>query len=152
MHVVELPKGCGPFFLDASVYRKASIWSSGHPSKRAADHKLLVLTGPIKCGKSRMLEAVLPGLVMAQHAVQGGPTPVFFSFSFTLDRAPREAAREFVQTARRSAAELGITLSLPSEVDEALSAFPEIMGKFSAAVAALNRELVMLLDEAQVSN
>ena len=149
MHVAELPTS-GPFFLEDTAHQQVLAWVREHPS--AYVHKLLVLTGPIKSGKTAILTTVLPGVLAAQYAAAGGPKPVFFHFAFTLGHGPGKAALKLVEFAGAKAKALGFEIpNLPTAKEVALVAFPRVMSALAAGIAAGGGELVLLIDEAQVS-
>lgn len=151
MHVAELPTS-GPFFLEDMAQQKVLSWARGHPGPAAADHKLLVLTGPIKSGKTQLLNNVLPGVLAAQHAAVGGPTPILFQFAFTLGHGPGKAALKLVSQAGIKAKALGFEiLNLPATENVALVEFPRVMSDLAVGIASGGGELVLLIDEAQVS-
>lgn len=142
----------GPYFLEDLAHQKLMSWARGHPGPAAADHKLLVLTGPIKSGKSTMLNDVLPGVLAAQHAAAGGPKPVFFHFSFTLGMGPRAAALKMAQDAGTFAKDLGFEINgVPATEELALTNLPSVIRSLAAGIAKGGGELVVLVDEAQVS-
>ena len=141
----------GPFFLEDLAHQKLVSWARGHPSPAAADHKLLVLTGPIKSGKSALLNDVLPGVLATQHAACGGPTPVFFRFSFTLGEGSQAAALTLARAVSATASALGFEiLAMPTTGEQALCDMARIVRDLAAGVAAGGGELVVLIDEAQV--
>lgn len=149
MHVAELPTS-GPFFLEDTAHQQVLAWVREHPS--ATVHKLLVLTGPIKSGKTALLITVLPGVLAAQYAAAGGPKPVFFHFAFTLGHGPGKAALKLVRAAAAKAVDLGFEISsVPPTEELALVEFPRVMSALAAGIAAGGGELVLLIDEAQVS-
>lgn len=53
--------------------------------------KLLTLTGPTNSDKAALLRKVLPEMLAAQHAVEGGTKPVFWHFTITLGEGPEAA-------------------------------------------------------------
>jgi hypothetical protein len=151
MRVALLPAAAGPFFLEDMAHQQVMSWVKGHPSDAAADHKLLVLMGPIKSGKTAMLRKVLPGALAAQHAVEGGAKPVFFPFAFTLGQGPHGAALKLVEAAAAKAKALGFELiNVPTDGVLALIGLPRIMSNLATGIAAAGGELVLLIDEAQV--
>jgi len=148
LHVAQLP-ATGPYFLEDLAHQKLRSWARGNPGP--ADHKLLVLTGPIKSGKSAMLNDVLPGVLAAQHAASGGPMPVFFHFSFSLGEGPHAAALRLARAAGRRANDLGFEINvLPTTGELALAELPDVISSLAAGIAKGGGELVLLIDEAQV--
>lgn len=150
MRVAYLPS-TGPFFVEDLTYRKMMSWARGNPSPAAADFKLIVLTGPIKSGKTKLLEEVLSGVLAAEHATSGGPTPVIFMFRFTLGEGPQAAALSLIEAAAAKAKDLGFELTnVPTTGALALTALPRIMKNLADGIASAGGQLVLLIDEAQV--
>jgi hypothetical protein len=106
--------------------------------------------GPIKSGKSAILMDVLPGLLVAQHAAVGGPTPVIFRFSFVLGDPPEAASLRLVQVAAKFAKSQGFVLDVPGSPFDALNLLGDVMGEFAVCIANRGGELCLLLDEVQV--
>jgi hypothetical protein len=151
MHVARLVS-MGPFFLEDMAFQQIKSWASGHPCK-GSNYKLLVLTGPIKCGKTTMLREVLPAVLAAQQAAAGGgPTPVIFEFAFSLQEGPPAAAKLLCDSAATFADKLGIVFPYPrsTPIDYALINMGAIMGELANGIAAAGGELILLIDEAQV--
>ena len=96
-----------PFFLEHVEYDQLLAFVR-EPS--TAVEQLLVLTGPIKGGKTSVLTKVIPGLVAAEYLDgKRQSVPVVFSFSFHLRSGPDDAARLLLLEARVLAEELGFT-------------------------------------------
>jgi hypothetical protein len=149
MHVARLAS-TGPFFLEDMAFQQIKSWASGHPCK-GSNYKLLVLTGPIKSGKTTMLREVLPAALAAQHAAGGGPTPVIFEFAFALGMGPPAAAKLLCNAAVGFAETLGFRLpNPPSTPTDALIDMGRMMGALANGIAAAGGELILLIDEAQV--
>lgn len=151
MLVTQLPGAAGPFFLEDEAHQKVMSWVQGHPSDAAADFKLLVLTGPTKSGKTAVLKKVLPCMLAEQHAVEGGATPVFLHFSFTVGEGPEAAADKLCRAAARFAESLGFRLPfMPTTPAQALTDMSAVIWELATGIAAAGGELVLLIDEAQV--
>ena len=150
LHVAQMPV-TGPFFLEDRAHQQLLSWAQGHPSPAYHDRKLVVLTGPIKSGKTALLNHVLPGMLTAQHAAFGGPKPVFFRFKFTLGEGPQAAAKRFCDAAARLAEDLGFRLTgVPATPVAALINMDDMALALALGIAKGGGELVLLIDEAQV--
>lgn len=155
--VAELPiesAACGsakpgptaPFFLEPAEHVELLRFIAEKPS---STEQVLVLTGPVKSGKSMVLRKVLPGLVVAQLTA-GQPQPVFLRCAFNLKAGPGHAARRLLLEARRVGATMGIALNVPASPHDCLVNLAEIMGAFARAVSSMGMRLWILLDETPV--
>ncbi len=150
MQVAQLAPLGRPFFVEDKALKKLMSWASGLPNDEDGN-KLLVLSGPIKSGKTTMLRKVLPGVLAAQHAAAGGRTPVIFAFTFSLKDRPPAAAMELCNAAAGFAGTLGFRLpNPPSTPSDALLGMGRMMGELAMGIAAAGGELILLLDEVQV--
>lgn len=139
----------GPFFLGQKQYEALKVFVDGPLMPHVP--KLAVFVGPIKSGKSVLLFDVLPGLIAAQYAAVGGPTPVIFRFTFSLELPPPQAAMSLLREVSRFAATLGFSIGDPVDSDDALYTLGRFMGRFSLGIANRGGQLILLLDEVQVS-
>lgn len=147
MFVAALPSG--PFFLYPQQFRVLQHFVVRHLEPSIP--KLLSLVGPVKSGKSAVLFNVLPGLLAAQHAVAGGPTPVIFRHAFDHKEAPGAAAMRLLERAAFFAKSLGFKLEIPEHAPcSALRQLGDIMGVFSSTIESRGGMLCLLLDEVQV--
>lgn len=77
--------------------------------------------------------------------------PVIFKFSFRLGDGPELAAVSMARAAERLATSLGFSLRVPPLPLHVLAELPAIMGDLAAGIANAGGDLVLLIDEAQVS-
>lgn len=146
MLVAALPSG--PFFLELRQHELLRDFVSGSPRHNIP--KLLALVGPIKSGKSAILMDVLPGMLVAQYAAAGGPTPVVFRFSFVLGDPPEAASLRLLQVAAKFAETQGFMLKVPGSSFDALNLLGDVIGDLASGIASRGGELCLLLDEVQV--
>ena len=123
----------GPFFLGQKQYVTLKSFVDGPLMPHVP--KLVVFVGPIKSGKSALLFDVLPGLIAAQYAAVGGPTPVIFRFTFALALPPAQAAMSLLREASRFAATLGFSIGNPVDPEDALFSLGRFMGRFALGIA-----------------
>jgi energy-coupling factor transporter ATP-binding protein EcfA2 len=144
MHVVTLDKGY-PFYLEDLALQKLKSWASGEVSADYADQKLVVFSGPIKCGKSTLLK-LLPRLLSPDSRRK----PVVMFHRFTNHLGPRYAAINLVERADWLAQELGFKIAcVPTSGEEALADLSNVMRALAEGIHAAGGELILLLDEAQ---
>jgi hypothetical protein len=156
LYKADLPAH-GPFFLEALAHQQIISWAQGAPSPLYGNRKLLVLTGPVKSGKSTLLNTVLPHVLAEQQQQQSASSckrkiPVIFEHSFSLQEGPQDAALALVEAAGAKARSLGFSIeSLPTTTGElAFASLPRVFKELAAGIAALGGELILLIDEAQV--
>jgi hypothetical protein len=124
---------------------------------RFREPRMLMLTGTIKSGKTRVLETVLPGLLAARYAAAPqSRRPVAFLHSFTIGARADVAAHDLVIRLVVFAQTLGLSLRLPpSELDSprlpsgALCCYPDLLEKLAKHVYSQGGELWLLIDELQ---
>ena len=119
--------------------------------RRSDTPQMLMLTGTIKSGKTRVLETVLPGLLAARLAADPrSRRPVVFLHSFLLSLPANESARNFADDLVPFAASIGLLLSPPTnEPTNALNRLPALLLQLAKFVHAEGGELWLLFDELQ---
>ena len=109
--------------------------------------QMLMLTGPIKSGKSRIVHDVLPRMLAAQYAA--APTivcrPVIFRHTFVLGAAEDAAAENLVGRLMECARKEGLTLDKP--LTSSLDAIPYVAAELAQGVHRAGGELWLLFDE-----
>lgn len=143
--IADLPSG--PFFLEPQQHSLLHSFASGNLLPHIP--KLIGLVGPVKSGKSAIMNDVLPGMLAAQHAIAGGPRPVILSITFAANVSPATAAVQLLESAKDLAKTLGFHLSIPSSPSVALLRIGEVMRAFSREIESRGGMLCLLLDESQ---
>ena len=109
--------------------------------------QMLMLTGPIKSGKSRIVHDVLPRMLAARYAA--APTtvrrPVIFRHTFALGAAGDAAAESLVGRLMECAQKEGVTLYKP--LTSSLDAIPYVAAELAQGVHRAGGELWLLFDE-----
>ena len=109
--------------------------------------QMLMLTGPVKSGKSRIVHDVLPGMLAAQYAA--APTtvrrPVIFCHTFALGAAEDAAAECLVDSLIECARSEGVALRRP--YGKGLHILPAVAQQVARVVQRAGGELWLLLDE-----
>ena len=147
MLVASLPSG--PFFLESRQHDVLQCFVNGPLLPHVP--QLIALVGPIKSGKSAVMQSVLPGLFAAQYSLAGGPTPIVLCFAFSLKDPPDVAALRLLRRAAVLAKSLGFVLEVPDLASNALNELADVMGDFAQGVASRGGVLCLNLDEVQVS-
>ena len=112
---------------------------------------MLMVTGTIKSGKSRIVTDIIPRLLARQHA-RAAPAdachrrPVLFHHTFTEGAPGAAAADNWLRRLRAFARGLGIPLERPVNAMTA-DALPEVAAALAASLAARGEVLWLLLDE-----
>ena len=134
-----------PFFLTPAEHAGLARFVD---EGRSDVPQMLMLTGSIKSGKSRVLGTVLPGLLAARLAAapQSRRRPVVFLHSFPLDAPVDVAARDLVDRLLYFAQSQGASLPPPPC---ALSSLPDVVLQLAGHVHAEGGELWLLFDELQ---
>lgn len=138
----------GPYFLDQLAHDQCLEWAGKRGNRQVPT--VLTLLGPFKSCKSALLTTIVPGMLVANREA-GEPCPVFFAFEFGLTDAPEQAATRLLVNARAFAKTLGLVLDIPDTPADCLLVLGETMEQFATLVADAGGELVVLLDEVQVS-
>jgi hypothetical protein len=135
-----------PFILEPSILPLLDHFVQNMPSSP----QYLMICGPVKSGKSTILERIVPGLIARHHQSLGnvGRHPVILSYSFVGHKEPESAAINFCFFLSTHANHLGLNLVPP--VVNHLDTFDQYVRAFSQAVQDKNGMLVLLLDEIQV--
>ena len=126
-----------PFFLTPTEHAGLARFVD---EGRSDVPQMLMLTGSIKSGKSRVLGAVLPGLIAAQLVAspQSRRRPVVFLHSFLLDAPADVAARDLVGRLLYFSQSQGASLAPPPS---ALSSLPDVALQLAEHVHAEGGEL-----------
>ena len=140
-----------PFFLTLEQHRELERFIGEMPSTR---EQLLMLTGTIKSGKTKIVHTVHPGMLSAAVAsASRWPStrlrPVIFKYSFPLGM-PAEAA---VMHLQRALAAFGREIDVPFDLDptpaDALANVHTALHKFASRIHAGGGELWQFWDELQ---
>lgn len=153
MHVADLGTK-GPFFLEELAHQKVLSWASGPTSdcRSESSEKLLVLTGPAKSGKTALLKILLRVVAARFKKEADRRYPVGLDFAFTLGERPQEAALSLCEAAAAAAKDIGFEISLvPTDGEGALADIARVMQDLAKGIHAAGGELILLLDEVQVS-
>ena len=109
--------------------------------------QMLMLTGPVKSGKSRIVNDVLPRMLAARYAA--APTtvrrPIIFCHTFVLGAAEERAAETLVARLQKFATREGIRLAKPATpfIDD----LPHVAAELAKGVHQAGGELWLLFDE-----
>ena len=115
--------------------------------------QMLLLVGPIKCGKTSLLHTVIPLLLAAQCAAAAlaqaaAPRPVPFSYTFPRALPAEPAAEHFVCELLAFAGRIGIAMEAhPPRSGSFLDAMPRLAALAAERVRERGGELWLLLDE-----
>ena len=155
MMVVELPLGhvgsSAPFFLTRAQHREMERFIDEAPSTR---EQLLMASGTIKSGKTKVVHTVLPGLLSAAYADKSRwqsarLRPVIFTYSFPLGMNAEAAAMHLEEAVAR----FGHTINVPFDMDPtpraALANLPTALLEFASRIQARGGELWQFWDELQ---
>ena len=147
MMVARLPlthSVTAPFYL-TPLEHSALVRFLQEPPSTAP--RMLMLTGPSKCGKSRILHDVLPRMLAAQHAAAPATVrrPVILRHTFTQGAAGDAAAETLVERLLRCAHSEGCALRRPK--GKGLLILPSVALQAAQAVQRAGGVLWLLLDE-----
>ena len=135
-----------PFFLTPTELEGLKKFVQDQTEPRDTP-QMLMLTGTIKSGKTRILTSVLPGLLAARLAADPrSRRPVVFMHSFPLGAPAYIAARDFSGELIAFSESLGLKLTTPPN---ALDRFPPLLLQLAEHVHAEGGELWLLFDELQ---
>lgn len=110
----------------------------------------MVLTGPVKSGKTDVLRLVLPSMIAREHSLGGRPRPFIFHFTFDCRQTPELAAATLVDAVKAAAARVGIKVHVEPGLGWALRNVSRVLSDFANALVSMKAELWLLLDECQV--
>ena len=114
--------------------------------RRSDTPQMLLLTGTIKSGKSRVLRTILPGMLAARFAAGLRARPVIFLHIIRQGDDADKAALALVDDLLDFALSVGATLSKPTSARNGL---PKLLLKLALHVEAGGGELWFLVDELQ---
>jgi hypothetical protein len=143
-----------PFFLALREHAALQRFLTARPAAARplalSQPRILMLTGTIKSGKTRILHHVIPGMLSAGHAAAAGTPasrrrPVVFSHTFPLHRPAAECAEHLVGALLVFARAQGVHLPAPPGLP--LNQFPQLAATLAARVHERGEELWLLLDE-----
>ena len=111
--------------------------------------QMLMLTGPVKSGKSRIVHDVLPRMLAAQYAADAAtvPRPVIFRHTFVQGADEESASQGLVDALLERARKEGLPLLRPLPGSKCLLAFPHLAAELAQAVHRAGGKLWLLLDE-----
>jgi hypothetical protein len=137
------------FFLEADTFKQLEDFVVERPNRAP---QMLVLTGPVKSGKSFILNDVLPGLISARHATATKPkAPAIFRFAFDPTEPPHVATRSIVTAANNFAKLFGFAIPMPpSDAKWTFHYLDTSMGALASELYDRGWCLWLLLDECQV--
>ena len=150
MMVADLQRSPGidaprPFYLTLQEHSDLADFLRARPSDVP---QMLVLVGPIKCGKTRLVHTVIPRLLAARAEAAAAPRPVPFSYTFPQALSAELAAQHFVGELLGFARDIGIAMEAhPSPSESCLDAMPRLAAMAAVRVHARGGELWLLLDE-----
>lgn len=110
----------------------------------------MVLTGPVKSGKTDVLNLVLPSIIAREHLSGGRRRPFIVRFTFDLRQRPELAAATLLDAVKVAVAPLGITVNVERSPDWALRNVTRVLGDVADAIMNMDAELWLLMDECQV--
>lgn len=137
-----LPNRKYPFFLTQDQHDVIDAFVA---IEETDDHRLLLLTGPIKSGKTAVLHDVIPGWI-GKYRSAFLLNPVIFRYSFPLHTPVSMACEGFLAAFKNFAKSLGIALD---KADNPLSQFAERVIHLSNQIREHGGKLWLLLDECQ---
>jgi hypothetical protein len=133
-----------PFYLTPLEHSRLVGFLEEPPSRTP---QMLMLTGPVKSGKSSIVHDVLPRMLAARYA--SAPTtvrrPVIFRHTFVLGAAEERAAESLVARLMECAHKEGVTVYKP--LTSSLDAIPYVAAELAQAVHQAGGELWLLFDE-----
>ena len=137
-----------PFFLTFAEH--AGLRSFVEDQNEPRDlPQMLMLTGTIKSGKTRILKSVLPGLLAARLVADPrSRRPVVFLHTFPVGAPVDVAAHDLAGNLVAFSATVGLSLPSPRPPD-ALNRLPALLQQLTEHVRAEGGELWVLLDELQ---
>jgi hypothetical protein len=142
-----------PFFLEHAELAQLRRFVGTRPHRTP---QMLMLTGTIKSGKTRVLNTVLPGLLAARLAADPqSRRPVIFLHSFPLSAPAEQAATKLADRLHAFGESVSAALCFPPSLPPvgngryALSTFPDTLLTLAKRVHAGNGELWLLFDELQ---
>ena len=109
-----------------------------------------MLTGPVKSGKTDVLQLVLPSLIAREHS-SSSRRPLILRFTFDLRQGPEMAAATLLDAVKAAAAPLGIAVQLEYAPGWALRNMARLLAGFANTLVEMHAELWFLMDECQVS-
>ena len=142
--VASVPLAMGseaPFYLSRREHAGLLRFLGGTPSSIP---QMLMLTGPVKCGKTSIMQHVLPGMLAARHAA-GARRAVIFRHACIRGFDGERAADFLVRCLLDFAEGEGIALRRPQL--PGLEALPQVAAQLARGVQVAGGELWLLLDE-----
>lgn len=145
----KLPDGTlRPFYLLPDAYKQLQDFVSEAPASETP--QVLVLTGPVKCGKTTVLHHVLPSIIADAYRHKKTPEPVILRFTFDLKTRPADAALSLLEAAKKIASAKGLPLELEYQPGWALRNLDSSLGTLAFYLKRNGAQLWLLLDECQV--
>jgi hypothetical protein len=144
--VVKRDGRAWPFFLATSTYEKLVDFVQEIPGP---DPRVMILTGPVKSGKTDVLHLVLPSIIARERGVKKR-RPFVVRFTCDLRQGPEHAARALLEEAKRASAPMGISVQLEYAPGWALRNIDAILGSIADQLVERNAEMWLLMDECQV--
>ena len=112
--------------------------------------QVMVLSGPVKSGKTDVLQLVLPSIIAREHSSGNRLRPFIVRFTFNLRQRPELAALTLLDAVKAAAAPLGVTVHAEPTSGWALRNVSRVLGDFADALVTMNAELWLLMDKCQV--
>jgi hypothetical protein len=111
--------------------------------------KAMMLTGPVKGGKTDVLHLVLPSIIAQEHG-SSKRRPFILRFTFDLRESPEMAAATLLEATKRAAAPLGISVEVEYAPGWALRNIHVVLGGVATELLKRNAQMWLLMDECQV--
>ena len=137
-----------PFFLTPAQLTLLQFWVQREDFYN--NPSMLVVSGTIKSGKSRIVADIIPRLLSLHHSQSPAATrrcPVFFHHSFTLGESGAEAAGRWLRALRAFALSLGTPLTEQTQGEIAKHVLPRAARELALRVNNSGGRLWLLLDE-----
>ena len=140
-----------PYFLQDHQYKKVIKFIREIPDQHP---QMLMLTGTIKCGKTSLLNTIIPGLIaneVQQNTYPQGKTPIIFQYSFTMEghNPANEGLVDLLKNLKNLAMKLNVPFANIPSVEDILSLYPGIINDFAKEISRRNGVLWLLIDEIQ---
>lgn len=146
---VETTAGVRPFFFEVDSFLRMQNFVKRSLLRNSNNPEFLVLTGPVKSGKSETLSRILPPMIAGFYS-SGETIPFIVKHSFVVGQNVESAVNAlFIYLARVAKAELGIVVDVPDDPSKTLGLMAVILGDLSQCVKEKGGRLWLLIDEAQ---
>ena len=136
-----------PFFLTPKQLRVLENFLKRGPLHDVPN--MLMVTGTIKSGKSRIVADIIPRLLSLHYSQAPAATrrPVFFHHEFTAGESGADAAARWLHSLHSFSLSLGIPLARPVEGDRAMWVLPGAALTLARRIHKDGGQLWLLFDE-----